>query len=273
MLTKFAIPCYDKKAFFCGDYVIFKEYSLPIVTGQRKSELCFKSFLDEFDRAPKRSDNLKRARDTVAALIYTNLTPNTKFLTLTTRDAVLEVRSFMRLLTTFLQQMKRYGFDLEYIYVLERQLNRGRREGNEGSLHAHFVIFNNEFIPLDVLQRAWHHGYIDIKILNGLRAGSSEAVLNPAAYICKYITKESVAEWNEKVFRCSKGLKRPLVVVGQGALTPSTFFRLESSEALAEHINEDYCPLYNTCQKARYSNEGRHKTNFIEITIAKRKDS
>lgn len=92
----------------------------------------------------KRDDNLARARQTVRRIIWQNMTPHTKFLTLTCADICLDKKVFCRRLTTFFQSMNRQGYKLKYLYVLERQLERGKKEGNAGTIHAHIVVFNDE---------------------------------------------------------------------------------------------------------------------------------
>lgn len=156
----------------------------------------------------KREDNLARARKKVRQIIWANLSQYTKFLTLTCSNTCLDVKEFKRHLTTFFQAMKRNGYDLRYLYVLERQKERGEKEGNIGSLHAHLVVFNDEYIDLDILNKCWHYGSTDLHILNGLRQSDYEQIKDVAAYVCKYVTKESVAEWNQRTFNCSLNLFR-----------------------------------------------------------------
>jgi hypothetical protein len=274
-MPEYASDAYDIKVLFCGDYAISKSYSLPVVLGRSKSSDCKKNFTDFSARSPKRYDNINRARDTVSSLIYCNLTPHTKFLTLTTSTPVLDVSLFMRKLTTFFQYMRRHSYDLDYLYVLERQLRRGKKESNSGSLHAHIVIFNDEIIPIDLLRKAWPHGFVKINVLNGLRCSDSsstpEAINNLASYVCKYITKESVAEWNEKCFRTSKGLKRPIETLGKGYLTPRSYYRSEECEALRQTLFEDFTCIYNSCKKAEYTTSEGHRTNFITTSVSVKK--
>ena len=146
-MAQYALDCFDKKFIFCGDYCILKEYSMPYVFGEHK-EHNFRNFNNP--DPVKRIDNLKRARDRVAAIVYSNLTAHTKFLTLTTADTILDVPIFQRKLQTFLQSMKRNGYDLNYLYVYERQKKRGLKEGNIGALHVHMIIFNDEKIDLNI---------------------------------------------------------------------------------------------------------------------------
>lgn len=272
-----AYDAFDKKYIFCGDYLILKEYSLPYVLGQCKSDNCFKCFSDDnSSNNPKRTDNLKRARDTVASYVYTNLTPYTKFLTLTTKDTVLDVPIFQRKLQTFIQAMKRKGYDLNYLYVYERQSERGKKEGNKGSLHVHMIIFNDEFIDMDVLKKCWSHGRVELKILNGLRCKndkvSKELIKNPASYVCKYITKESVAEWNEKVFRCSKGLKKPTVINNDVVVYTGGGAASKDSERLYKFCSDFYSVIYEASKVVHVPGESGQLDRFLKTTVSVQKE-
>ena len=109
--------------------------------------------------------------------------------------------------------MKLQGYELRYLMVYERQLKRGEKEGNKGSLHAHLVVFNEEKIPLKVIKKAWSYGRTELKILNSLRYDKTEngyvkgeKVRDIGAYVCKYITKEAALEFGSWTYRCSRGL-------------------------------------------------------------------
>ena len=198
-----------QKAVISGDHVEFYKYSIPVRCEFEKQVSLFSS---QEGTGEKRNDNLARARQAVRRLIWCNLTPHTKFLTLTCSDICLDVTLFVKRLHSFFKAMKRNGYELRYLYVLERQLERGIREGNAGTWHAHIVVFNDEKIPLDVLKKCWKHGRSEIKILNGLRVKDDEKILDVGAYVCKYITKDTALELGSRSFRCSKGLKRPIEI-------------------------------------------------------------
>lgn len=194
-----------------GQVLEFYDYLKPIhIDYERQHEVKRSQDPD----ATKRIDNLYRARRSVRQLVWANLTPHTKFLTLTYRDTQLDLKVFQRHFQTFCQAMKRKGFPLRYVYVLERQKKRGKKEGNTGTIHAHLVVFNDEKIPLSVIGSCWPHGSFDIHMLDGLRAEagklSDEKIRDAGAYICKYITKDACAEFGGRVFRSSKGLKKPV---------------------------------------------------------------
>lgn len=273
--NKYLLQGFDKKFIFCGNYCICKEYSLPYLNGATKHDNIFHAF-DNSSNNPKRADNLKRARDNVAQIVYSNLTPHTKFLTLTTKETILDVPTFQRKLTTFIQAMKRNGYDLDYLYVYERQTKRGKKEGNIGCLHVHMIIFNDEKIDMSILKKCWPHGRVELKILDGLRVKddklSQELIKNPASYVCKYITKESVAEWNEKVYRCSKGLKKPITINnevyiynGGGAVT-------KDSERLYDFFESCFIPFYESAKICKMSNESREYDRFLKTTVSVRKE-
>lgn len=198
----------SQKLIISGTRVELVKYEKPLAVD--KSGRVRKEIQEAEER---RFDNLYRSRCNVRRIIWSNLTPYTKMLTLTCAQTCLDKDDFERKLQTFVQAMKRKGFKLRYLYVLEHQKSRGVKEGNEGSWHAHFIIFNNEKIPLDVLNSCWKHGNTDIRVLDGLRAhGSNELINSVAAYCSKYITKENSQEFNTHVFRCSKGLDRPIEI-------------------------------------------------------------
>lgn len=273
--NKYLCEGFNKKFIFCGDYCICKEYSLPYLKGVTKHDNIFHSF-DNSSNNPKRADNLKRARDNVAQIVYANLTPHTKFLTLTTKETILDVPAFQRKLTTFLQAMKRKGYDLDYLYVYERQTKRGEKEGNIGCLHVHMIVFNDEKIDMSVLKKCWKHGRVELKILDGLRCEnnkvSQELIKNPASYVCKYITKESVAEWNEKVYRCSKGLKKPITINNEVYVYNGGGATSKDSERLFDFFESCFTPFYESAKVCKMSNESRELDRFLKTTVSVRKE-
>lgn len=216
---------FESKQKYCNTYVTDKvvisgeklekySYSVPIMCDYEREHTPQRDSANAENG--KREDNLSRARQTVRRIIWQNMTPHTKFLTLTCEDICLDKKVFMRRLTTFFQAMSRQGYDLRYLYVLERQLERGRKEGNAGTIHAHIVVFNDEKIPLKVLKKAWKHGRTEIHILNELRYKKTqdgykrgEKVNDVGAYVSKYITKGAELEWGARCFNCSVGLDRP----------------------------------------------------------------
>lgn len=184
-----------------GETVEYYYYTEPILCGhERKYEIIRRT---DDDDGEKRTDNLYRARQTVRRLIWSNQTPYTKFVTLTYADTVLDVKEVLRAIKTFVQRMRRNNYEMSYLYVLEHQTERGRKEGNAGSLHVHMLIFNDKYIDHKTLENRWGHGFVRINALDDVQ--------NVGAYVCKYITKENAAEFGRHVYGVSRGLERPRI--------------------------------------------------------------
>lgn len=188
------------KVIVCGDIVEVIEYSDGVLCNVKRDYVIERKGEGESDG--KRLDNLYRARQNIRRLVWCNITKQfTKMLTLTYAETVLDPKTVKRDIKVFVKQMRRFGYDMKYLYVLEHQTKRGKKEGNAGCLHVHMFLFDDEKVSLDHLNRAWKHGQTDIKVLRDIR--------NSGAYVCKYITKENYAEYGAHVYGCSRGLKRP----------------------------------------------------------------
>lgn len=196
------------RMFVSGTTVESYTYSKPIRYGfEREYEIKRKP-----EPGEKRSDNLLRAQRIVRQIVWANLSRYTKFLTLTYADTVLDVATFKLNFDAFRKGMSRRGYKMRYLYVLERQKDRGVREGNEGCLHCHIVLFNDEYIPYKDILDCWKYGSIDIHVLKGCKYEdnhrSAEKINDLAAYVSKYITKDCVALPGNKTYACSLGLER-----------------------------------------------------------------
>lgn len=196
------------RMFISGSTVESYTYSKPIRYGfERQYEIKRKP-----EPGEKRTDNLTRAQRAVRQIVWANLSRYTKFLTLTYAETVLDVTTFKKNFDSFRKGMSRRGYKMRYLYVLERQKDRGEQEGNEGCLHCHIVLFNDEYIPYKDILDCWKFGSIDIHVLKGCRYEdnhkSAEKINDLAAYVSKYITKDCVALPGNKTYCCSLGLER-----------------------------------------------------------------
>lgn len=189
------------KVIVSGNVVEVYTYSQGIRCGvPREYDIVRDRSSDTSVEEGKRIDNILRARQIVRRIIWANETPYSKFVTLTYAKTELDVHKVMHDIKMFVKHMRRHDYEMQYLYVLENQKARGLKEGNDGCLHVHMVIFNDKKIPLDLLNSAWPHGSTDIGILRDKE--------NSGAYISKYITKDTVTFFNEHVYHCSHGLKR-----------------------------------------------------------------
>ena len=138
--------------------------------------------------------NLTRARREIRRVVWSNWNKYSKFLTLTYADNMQDRKQFLKDFKDFNKTMSRRGYPLRYIYVLEYQ--------KRGAIHCHMVLFNPEYIDIRILENAWPHGFVKINCINDVH--------NLGAYVCKYLTKESLAEYNSRSYSTSKGLNRSI---------------------------------------------------------------
>ena len=90
-----------------GNKIEFYEYEKPIYIDYDRTYTVTKNKTED---SCKREDNLLRARQSVRRIIWSNLEPHSKFLTLTYAETQLDVKVFQRHFTTFIQNMKRNGY-------------------------------------------------------------------------------------------------------------------------------------------------------------------
>lgn len=183
----------------CGDFVELYKYSSPIPVGKTRSYEIVRDKSSDSSKE-KRLDNLLRARHKIRRVIWANQCPYTKFITLTYSNTVLDVLKVRNDIKNFVRNMRRKGYDMKYLYVLENQKKRGEKEGNAGSLHVHMVLFVSKKIPLAVLNSCWKHGFVDV--------GAARKINNLGAYVCKYLTKDNLQDFGSHAYVCSLGLSR-----------------------------------------------------------------
>lgn len=194
-----------------GDKVEVYNYSSPIRSGYERAFEIVRKSCGEDESKKKRLDNIARARQNSRRLIWSNVTPKTKFVTLTYAETVLDPKKVKHDVKMFVQFLRRANYDCPYFYVMEHQAKRGEKEGNAGCLHVHMLIFNDEKLPLDLLNSAWKHGQTDICVVRGKMDPSGNMITDIGAYVCKYITEQGVSDFGKHYYGCSKGLKRPMI--------------------------------------------------------------
>lgn len=152
----------------------------------------------------RRNDNVNNAKSKLRRLVLANSNAYgciIKFLTLTFKDEIFDVKVANKFFTSFIQRF-RYHFnvnDLKYNVVIEFQKN--------GRVHYHVLFYNLPFIK-DLKKRLsdiWGQGFIKVKAVKNIK--------NISAYVLKYITKEFMDKRliGQKVFFSSRGLIRPVV--------------------------------------------------------------
>lgn len=171
---------------------------------QRRDYTNEKKNYDKKDIGEKRQDSLTRTRNKMVLMIDANVNQFTKLVTLTFAKTMLDREQAEKAFKHFLKSFKReFGYSLKYLRVTEHQTKRGIKEGNEGSLHFHLVVFNPAKIDFKRLHSIWSaYGSIDIKLIR-----------NPndvGRYLAKYLTKDNILI-NKKGYTRSRNLIEPTV--------------------------------------------------------------
>lgn len=175
------------------------EYKYPIQKGYENNKEDYTKKAD----TEKSEYSLYRAREAIRRIIMTNVTEYTKLVTLTYAEANFDYKKLSDDLMVFFKYLKRKGYTSPYLYITENQKERGQREGNEGSLHAHILFFTDVYIPFKTLKDSWLYGSVDVHKLKDVK--------HLGAYVCKYLTKANL-KGNIRAYRTSKGLKKPLEI-------------------------------------------------------------
>lgn len=139
--------------------------------------------------------NISRTRNTVRRLALANFDNNSKFVTFTFAENIVDVAEANTYWKQFIRKMrKKYG-DFKYMAVLEFQ--------KRGAVHYH-CIWDLPYIKKPDLQEIWGNGFIKINRI--------DHVDNVGAYIVKYMTKDLMDERfvRTKSYQCSRGLERPI---------------------------------------------------------------
>lgn len=134
-------------------------------------------------KGDKREDNINQSKKQLRRLINTNITPDSKFITLTFKENLSDVKTAKNHFKKFVmrwnyQRKKMQQEPLKYCYVVEFQ--------KRGAVHFHCVFFNVEYIKNKDLNSLWGHGFIKINKIDN--------VDNVGSYVVKYMSKDLVDE-------------------------------------------------------------------------------
>ncbi|MGG5369354.1 hypothetical protein IGI67_000960 [Enterococcus sp. AZ196] len=140
----------------------------------------------------------------IARLVDTNFGEQTKFLTLTFKEAVedidyanYEFNKFIKRLNYDLYKTKKA--QLKYIATWELQ--------KRGAIHYHLILFDFPYIPFKRLESIWGHGYIKINKID------VDSIENRGRYISKYFDKDlEIKNHKKKAFFKSQNLISPTLI-------------------------------------------------------------
>ncbi|HGD0575772.1 TPA: hypothetical protein ACG7AG_002668 [Clostridium perfringens] len=195
----------DFVAICCGNVVEIKHYEKSLVYNFESTQS--NSLGKKKNHSEKRSDSVNRAKHKLRQLINTNVTKNSKFVTLTFAENIKDVKQAKIIFKNFIKRFNYYlslknQKQLKYVYVVEFQ-----DENNRGAVHFHVIFFNLNFIKSNILEKIWDNGFVKINLI--------KHVDNVGAYVVKYMNKGVSDErlTNSDLYGRSRGnLREPLVI-------------------------------------------------------------
>lgn len=195
------VNSYSKKIIVSGDVVEVYEYSEPILEGYNiknyhKCGRCFEA--SEEDKQINRGKVFSRAKRDVRRLINANIGEFSKFITLTFRENMTDIKKANYEWKKFKQRLEtKIGYKLQYLAVIEFQ--------KRGAIHYHCVMFNLPYIKNKDLSSIWGNGFVKINNI--------DKVDNVGAYVCKYMTKtDDDRLLGQKMYFTSRGLEKPVEI-------------------------------------------------------------
>ena len=195
------ISSYSKKVIVSGNVVEVYDYEKPIIAGysikeRYKCGRCFEA--SEEDKQINREKVFNRAKRDLRRLINANIGEFSKFVTLTFRENITDLKVANYEWKKFKQRLEtKIGYKLQYLVVIEFQ--------KRGAIHYHCVMFNLPYIQNNKLREIWGNGYVKINRIDN--------VDNVGAYVCKYMTKtDDDRLLGQKMYFTSRGLKKSVEI-------------------------------------------------------------
>jgi len=205
-----SISSYKRKIIISGNIVEVYEYDKPILEGYtdtKKNSKGRQAVANDKNKEINREKVLNRARRDLRRLINSNVNMYgvpSKFVTLTFKDDIEDLKKANNEFTKFIKRLKRYfGIDIKYAAVPEVQQERFNKYGVK-VWHYHVIFFNLPYIKSNDLSDIWKNGFIKINRI--------DRVNNVGAYICKYMTKDNKDLVGQKCYFTSRGLKRSIEI-------------------------------------------------------------
>ncbi len=147
-----------------------------------------------------------RARNNLRRLALANFNNRSKFLTLTFKENMEDLKEANKMFKAFIRKMKKEQADLKYIAVIEFQ--------ERGAIHYH-LLCNLKYMRVEKIRKYWRdivgEGNIDLQRI--------DHVDNIGAYVIKYMTKEDADPrlQGKKMYQTSQKLDKPTELIGAQA--------------------------------------------------------
>lgn len=191
---------YNKKIIVSGNVVEVYNYENRIWFDFKDSDKMGRIVCDNQEtKKANREKILNRARTNIRRLVNCNVQKNSKFITLTFKDNITDIKTANYEFMKFIQRLKyKLNKNFKYLTVIEFQ--------KRGAVHYHIIFFDIAYISNYDLTNIWGNGILKINRI--------EDVTNVGAYVCKYMSKDNgdARLIEQKCYFTSKNLKQPIEI-------------------------------------------------------------
>ena len=216
------------KAIVTGHVIEIYEYEkMPALPSEKNGKKETDPNGNEYDNTLfNRQNNMNKARNNLRRLITANFDEHSKFVTLTFKDNITDVKQANKEFKKFIQRMRYRYKGFKYIAVVEFQ--------KRGAVHYH-MISDLPYIENSRLSKIWGHGFVKINDITH--------VDNVGAYMIKYMTKDNtdLRLQGLKSYQTSKNLVRPIEYVGDEVDYIKELYGLDNKKTVfANTYNSEY---------------------------------
>ena len=201
-MTQISAKYYKQKIFRFGSVTEIYNYEKPVYLGKKtkgRPKLSCNIEVKKINREKVSS----RIRNNVRRLILNNFDESCRFITLTFKENITDLRIANREFKKFIQRLRYQYSDFKYLAVIEFQ--------QRGAVHYH-MLCDLDFIEVAEIEKIWENGFVWIKDL--LKANNGKPVDNVGAYLVKYMNKNILDKrlMGKKAYFTSRNLVRPEIV-------------------------------------------------------------
>lgn len=215
------------KAIVTGHVIEIYEYEkMPALPSKKNKKETDPNEIEYDNTLSDRQNNMIKARNNLRRLITANFDEYSKFVTLTFKDNVTDVKVANYEFMKFIQRLRYRYKGFKYIAVIEFQ--------KRGAVHYH-MISDLPYIENSKLNKIWGHGFVKINDI--------AHVDNVGAYMIKYMTKDNtdLRLRGLKSYQTSKNLVRPIEYVGDEVDSIKAIYGLENKKTVfADTFTSEY---------------------------------
>ena len=247
---------YKKKFIVSGDILELYEYENDIYTDYDLSKFrdhpgrCNSSITDEDTKKMNRAKTSNRSARNVRRLVNSNIEEYSKFVTLTFRDDVKDLKEANYIFKKFKQRLD-YQLKITSKYLCVPEFTK------KGRVHYHVIFFNLPYIKNTTLEMIWGQGFIKINKIDNCD--------NVGSYVAKYMTKDNEQLIEQKSYFTSRNLEKSIEFINEkeieilaDSLSPTDVVYLNS------FVN-DYLGLVNYTQYNIKEQVKLNNINPIEV--------